>query len=814
MKKYYVWSTILLSSTVEFTGCTGCTKKLPSPQQNLEVAAPLAIENSFSITKYTDLKLPVENNNLPTIQGHDNYYLAIKKSALEKEFLFASSKILQQGAPTSRNMQTRIVAFRRVRDQVYLLEANQGHVVTQDLPATRILAEFPILADRPNETEGELIVDFNRGMNRVFSAPGTYTSEQDGKNYSFQAPGRMNIDVILNSFIASITTKNNILEIRQIAQVLDSSKGPSARPFEFRYYISPYRPNPNFTPKETTDFRYIGFFEVAPQLEEKTGRSITLIQRWDHSKPITFFISRNTPQEYVNAIKEGILYWNEAFEREVLQVELAPAGISAPDPNYNIVQWVDDQSAINIYADTIADPRTGEIRHAQVYISSSFSIKSRKGAANLLRRLKRPSYTAARLATALTISPFSQEEALCDYDIESIGNGAFQKDLETMLAMSNNDDNSFLRASQDYIRSSIAHEIGHTLGLRHNFAGSLASTYSRIEKQKVLLDYLIDGIVPIQGQFSSSFMDYLPLSEEILLSAQVFKKKTILPYDRLAIRWAYENETFDEKTSPLYCTDGHIDSYRDCRRFDRGPMPIVSNTEEIEGMIETLPKRAIQVYLDGINADDPRDRLPVEKVNLGLKDLINDIIANILPNQFGWFSSTGPSSIIVEHNFPFIGELYKQDVLEARFVEANREVFQLGGIERTLFLTLPSEEKPDLSIAREATRNLKKLLGDKSYGFTDSESDVIIKNSNKAFNLIEYQLINTTLDLFKSTGKLSEAFPVSEIHKRLKSAAKAIIATKTTNAQGASTFRYPKDIRVKALDFLRDTANEDTMSDI
>lgn|GEM_PF-6765119 len=127
---------------------------------------------------------------------------------------------------------------------------------------------------------------------------------------------------------------------------------------------------------------------------------------------------------------------------------------------------------------------------------------------------------------------------------------------------------------------------------------------------------------------------------------------------------------------------------------------------------------------------------------------------------------------------------------------------------------MPSEEKPDVAIAREATKNLKRLLSDKSYGFTDNESDVILKNSNKAFNLVEYQLINTTLDLFKSTGKLNEALPVNEIHKRLKSAAKAILATKTINAQGASVYRYPKDIRVKALDLLRDTANEDTINNI
>ena len=51
----------------------------------------------------------------------------------------------------------------------------------------------------------------------------------------------------------------------------------------------------------------------------------------------------------------------------------------------------------------------------------------------------------------------------------------------------------FLKISQDYIREVVAHEVGHTLGLRHNFAGSLHSNLDLSKKEDVFLDYAKKG---------------------------------------------------------------------------------------------------------------------------------------------------------------------------------------------------------------------------------------------------------------------------------------------------------------------------------
>ena len=50
--------------------------------------------------------------------------------------------------------------------------------------------------------------------------------------------------------------------------------------------------------------------------------------------------SANTPADYVEAVRDGILYWNRAFGTNVVRAEKAPEGVTAPDAEHNVIQWV------------------------------------------------------------------------------------------------------------------------------------------------------------------------------------------------------------------------------------------------------------------------------------------------------------------------------------------------------------------------------------------------------------------------------------------------------------------------------------------
>ena len=110
--------------------------------------------------------------------------------------------------------------------------------------------------------------------------------------------------------------------------------------------------------------------------------------RFDLSKPLSFHYSANTPELYVQAVKDGILYWNRAFGTNIIRAEKAPEGVTAPDPRYNIVQWVPWDNAGFAYADILLDPRSGQSQHGQAFMTSVFALAGKARARALLRIMR------------------------------------------------------------------------------------------------------------------------------------------------------------------------------------------------------------------------------------------------------------------------------------------------------------------------------------------------------------------------------------------------------------------------------------------
>ena len=155
---------------------------------------------------------------------------------------------------------------------------------------------------------------------------------------------------------------------------------PSAKsyvPTEVRYLFEPYVENTNFVPtKSEFQKNDTGFFEVEPIIDEHQNH-VTFATKFDINKSIVYSISYNTPKEYRKYIKAGILYWNRAFGREVVRVNVAPEGMEAPSYTHNIVQWIHWRKAGFAYADAQADIK-GQIKSAQVFLTSAFVLNAKK----------------------------------------------------------------------------------------------------------------------------------------------------------------------------------------------------------------------------------------------------------------------------------------------------------------------------------------------------------------------------------------------------------------------------------------------------
>lgn len=150
----------------------------------------------------------------------------------------------------------------------------------------------------------------------------------------------------------------------------------------------------------------------------------------DPVKPLVYYVDRGAPEPIRSALVEGASWWNQAFEaagyRNAFRVEVLPEGADPMDLRYNVIQWVHRSTRGWSYGASVVDPRTGEIIKGQVTLGSLRARQDYMIAEGLL-------------------SPYVQ------------GKPVSNEMREMVLAR---------------IRQLAAHEVGHTLGLAHNFAAS------------------------------------------------------------------------------------------------------------------------------------------------------------------------------------------------------------------------------------------------------------------------------------------------------------------------------------------------------
>jgi hypothetical protein len=183
-------------------------------------------------------------------------------------------------------------------------------------------------------------------------------------------------------------------------------------------------------------------------------------------KPIVYYVDRGTPEPTRTALLEGARWWNQAFEaagyRNAFRVELLPEGADPMDIRYNMINWVHRSTRGWSTGASISDPRTGEIIKATVTLGSLRDRQDYLIFEGLLAPYKTGTETPAILA-------------------------------ETAMAR---------------IRQLAAHEVGHTLGIGHQYYNSTKGRISVMDYPHPLEKLNADGTIDLSDAYATGIGEW------------------------------------------------------------------------------------------------------------------------------------------------------------------------------------------------------------------------------------------------------------------------------------------------------------------
>ncbi len=303
--------------------------------------------------------------------------------------------------------------------------------------------------------------------------------------------------------------------------------------------------------------------------------------------------------------------------------------------------------------------------------------------------------------------------------------------------------------SLDYVREVVAHEVGHTLGLRHNFAGNLGSSYRFPERAEIYNKYVAEQTVDPSVVPTTSIMEYQDYEDAMFSGALIADSKApIFSYDRTAMEYLYKAKKLTDD-GPLFCTDTDIGKYFECNMWDSG-----SNSYESFARPLTAKKLAQFFMNDFISFKVPES---VKSVKISDYDIdLNLLAENLYADKYKLMSAfTNDHRMISVRKLDSAKASFNaKSASELETDAMNKIIAGLGGVQ-TLFPkidpNLSNEIINEFNLLTENPEILDGFEGAKEYSF--SQADVIqMKNMmatmapllQKAFVIQDLKVLNMT----------------------------------------------------------------------
>jgi Met-zincin/Domain of unknown function (DUF5117)/Domain of unknown function (DUF5118) len=462
------------------------------------------------------------------------------------------------GLPLSN---TQLMRFTREGDKLYLIHMNAnftadaGSAMRRSLDenvGNSVVEDFAI--ESVNEETGALLIDVTS----------LFVSDYSGvtnriKVYYGNKPVSVDKD---RSWVDAVQAFPDNIEV-DAALTLAATERPTS--FGSRAGVSDYRSVPIGVryslfklPEEPMQRRYaddrVGHFVDAQKdfsRDQEKDRFVRYVNRWRLEKkddgaalsepvePIVYYIDRTVPVRYQKWVREGIEAWNKAYEaagfKGAIVAKVAPtveedSTWSAEDIRYSTVRWSAAHQMGYAIGPSQTDPRTGELLNADILISSNFVVgyfndwEQIAGPETLIERMDRAEELRRMMDPALA-------QYVCAYEIGKTQQLQFQHAALTALGVIDGTaplPDEFLGPA---LRDLIMHEVGHTLGLRHNMKGSSAIPFERLNDT----EYTRENGVTL------SVMDYGAVNINPDRARQGdYVNEEVGAYDVWAIRYAYQ----------------------------------------------------------------------------------------------------------------------------------------------------------------------------------------------------------------------------------------------------------------------------------
>ena len=467
-------------------------------------------------------------------------------------------------------------------------------------------------------------------------------------------PGRATLDKT-RSYLEGVKSFPRNLNVRakltfQPGEPVSIAGVPDSRyvPVSIHYTLARL-PEVPMTPRLADD--RMGYFLTAVKDFSSTGDTFfkRYVNRWRlecsdqvvdglcvPKKPIVYYLDRTVPEEYRGWVAKGVNDWSKAFEaagfRDAVRAELLPEGADPEDLRYPTIRWnTSDEPGYGAIGPSITDPRTGEILDADILVEASMIQGFRRSWKTLVTPAQALGATLGtdEQGNALAADPGrpGREHALFGPSL------AAQGGLLRAMLVASGELAPEAAVPSEMVGQAIGwvtmHEVGHTLGLRHNFRSSSDTPLEKLGDRAWLEEH---------GVFSS-VMEYPTINLAGRPGGRVYYNTGPGSSDRWVIAYGYTpSDTAARRLAREGARPGHAfgtdeDAYGPAALdpsvaiFDLSADPLAWGKERaalVASLIPSLPRR---VLVDDARHADVTDAFNllvgqyVQAVGVGLKYL-------------------------------------------------------------------------------------------------------------------------------------------------------------------------------------------------